>query len=91
MRSQWAKAEPCVTICSRKFPNETVLAIRTGDICACKTDRNLPMGESYYGEDHAPAKRDDFERFKLPTMEEAMNGIMESVRQIVAARCPVPR
>lgn len=90
MRAQWAKAAPQVALCDRAYPNEMSQVVCDSHGCLCKTDRNPPMGESYYAEDRTPARADAYTRFKLLSASEAIASIGASVKAIASARCMQP-
>ncbi len=53
MKAQWAKAEPCVSICDKLFPDKMALTLKTATSCICQqpaqdTFSRSPSGDKIY-------------------------------------------
>lgn len=86
MRSEWAKADPCVRTCAHAFPGESTLAFQAGNKCRCETAR-INMGPSYYANDPHGRPEEQTALFILPTLEEQLTRIEAYAKKLSESPC----
>lgn len=88
MRAAWAQAEPCTAVCDQLYPNDKMIRVaRSGDQCLCATTP-VNMGASYYADDSRPMEREQSQKVRLQTAEEAVASILTSAKTIAETPCP---